>query len=605
MKHRLFLIIATAVVLGSTLSCSQGDELVATDGDQKLPISFNVNIGSLPSPGVTTRGYTTGAAYNSGYTFDGDEYMAVALTHPSGSEVIKQYLVGSGSSENNSLTYKKEKDGTTTGNTFDWLSTSETGVSIRAWSDGVSTSASTPAVDPDGQAFSVETTQSGDVKELLYSPATTHNYTTSAIDIPLYHQLARIVVTITRADATDAISSVAIGHNSDGNRVPITGTFTKPGAGDTYGSWAVASEASQSSHWSVITPKAETAGSVYSAVVVPGNASVYTAGLRLINITIGTKTFAYKIPTGGLTFEAGRQYNFSITVENQGIIVTSTITDWGAGTYDAGDELAVLKDVKMNPLWYVAEGYMTSATTMASTADASYFYTWSAAMTNFAAQTTTYTDYKLAGKTIDGVDGTWHLPVRAEFWSILPGNDRSNSILGFDSETNDQLYSLDGVIFGYDSETKAGVTDISYWRNISTTKCRAIRFLGQEYCSAWEYEVSANTLTITSSLIDVVGNDKALAKAAYDEIDWDNLASEATSIQRTFYLRGYKDNGSSSSADSYVGACMVAWSATFSKYEAGWAGNGSYILYYYNGNLDIDSGGRQSAGFSVRLFRDN
>lgn len=335
-------------------------------------------------------------------------------------------------------------------------------------------------------------------------------------------------------------------------------------------------------------------------------------GTEFIDVVIqdspSDKTLTYKLQEDG-DFKSGKQYIYNLTVNNDEILCTTTITDWDTAVdganYTHGDGLALTKDIKMNPLWYVAEYYMTGSNTMASTANAGYFYAWSAAMSNFAAQTTTYTDYRTAGKTITGQEGTWHLPVRAEFWSIIPGDDRTNTILGFDSETNDKLYSLSGVIFGYNSDTKAGITDISYWRNISATKCRAIRFLGTEYCSAWEYEVSGSVLTITASLIGLVEGSKSSANAAYDAIDWNNLASDDFSIQRTFYARGYKDVGSSSTADKYIGSSLAIWSATYSKYETGWAGNGSYILYYYSGNLDVDSGGRQTAGFCIRLFRDN
>ena len=346
------------------------------------------------------------------------------------------------------------------------------------------------------------------------------------------------------------------------------------------------------------------------AAIIPEQNPVATT--EFIDVVIqdspSDKTLTYKLQEDG-DFESGKQYVYNLTVNNDEILCTTSITDWDTAVdganYTHGDGLALTKDIKMNPLWYVAEYYMTGSNTMASTANAGYFYAWSAAMSNFAAQTTTYTDYRTAGKTITGQEGTWHLPVRAEFWSIIPGDDRTNTILGFDSETNDKLYSLSGVIFGYNSDTKAGITDISYWRNISATKCRAIRFLGTEYCSAWEYEVSGSVLTITASLIGVVEGSKSSANAAYDAIDWNNLASDDFSIQRTFYFRGYKDVGSSSTADKYIGSCLAIWSATYSKYETGWAGNGSYIIYYYSGYLDVDSGGRQTAGSCIRLFRDN
>lgn len=368
MKHRLFLIIATLVGLGSiTTSCSWDDELVVAnnDGDQKTPISFNVNIGSLPDPEVTTRsndplganaskatrGYST-SQEKSGYTFSGGEYIAIAIKGKSGSsrstttEEIKQYTITAGSSGGNDLTYQKDKDGSTETNAFDWLSQNEH-VYIRAWSDGKTTTPSniTSNTAP-AELFEIESSQSADVKELLYSPSTEYSY--GDIDIKLYHQLSRIVVNVT-SSITDGvtISGVTIGKATDDHNhlVPIKGTFAEPTTSAKYGNWTVATYASQSTHWGTITAKEETTPTVisegppivsyqktYTAVIIPGTASeVYKEGLKLINISIsGGGTYSYAIPTGGITFEPGKQYTFNITDLNQ-IDFNVTVSAWDSG----------------------------------------------------------------------------------------------------------------------------------------------------------------------------------------------------------------------------------------------------------------------------------
>ena len=611
---------ATFVGLGSiNTSCSRDNEPVASDGDQKAPISFNVNIGTLPTPTVTTRGYTTNSS-ESGYTFNGDEYVAVGLTHPSGSEVIKQYLVGAGNSGGNSLTYKKEADGTTTGYTFDWHSTTETGVSIRAWSDGVSTAASTPVVDPDGHTFTVEKTQSGNVKELLYSPAASYSYTTSAINIPLYHQLSRIVVTIIRENTSNTISSVTIGHDSDGNRVPITGTFTKPGSGDNYGSWSVATETSQSTHWSVITPKEETTGSVYSAVVIP---TTYTADMRLFNITIGTQTFAYNVPTGGKTFEAGKQYNYTITVGNKGITVTSNITDWTDAADESsttpdfthGDGLSVRRTVKMNPLYYVAENNVksynsgTKVVTFESnpaSAGSAYCYKWSDAMANFAKQTTAYDDYWKGNITDGSSEFMYHLPVIKEWYSILPS---MNNVFTTNFLTSGGLVtSAQECIFAYNDDTKDGIDDWSYWSTYTTANVRyAIRYLGTLYCSVWKYEFSGSILSVTAKLIDIYDkDDPSLATVLNNYINntsfWTTINEDEGDQQRVFYAVGYvyKSNaGGTGTADYYQGKRGHYWST--SQYSSD-----RFLQFFFDDQSYLCITDSYNVwGFPIRLFRDN
>lgn len=281
-----------------------------------------------------TKGYTTSSA-TSGYTFQTGDLVSIGIkgngsTSRSTTEVIKQYTVAAGPSPQ-ALTYSRDADGSTTTYAFDWLGTGET-ISLRAWSDGKTTTPAA-AVDPDGQLFTIETTQAGSVRELLYSPAADYSYATAsgAINIPLYHQLARIVVNI-RDDATGTPTLAAVTLGSATDKVPVSGTFTKPTSGNNFGSWAVASEATQSTHWGVITPKAETAATgydyTYSAVAIPGGPTEYAAGGKLINITIGSETFSYEVPAGGITLAAGKQYNYNITVKNQTINVETVITDW-------------------------------------------------------------------------------------------------------------------------------------------------------------------------------------------------------------------------------------------------------------------------------------
>ena len=352
-RNRLFLIIATAVALGCmTTSCSQDTDIAVApnDGDFKTPISFNVGIGSLPAPEVTTRGYTTSYGNASGYTFvagDTPDRICVAitgteaprLTSPS-SEEKKIYSI------QNATTGKLEYvSGGTENREYDWYSKNEN-FSVRAWGLGNNTTTDT---DPSGQMFYVSKTQNTDasIQELLYMKSTSKNYNDETdkgtVKLSLYHQMARIVVNIKRDDTSSAdVSAVTIGDNSDGNRIPIAGTFTLPSSPN-YGSWATTAYESLSTddraaQYGTIAAKAESSHPdgyeySYSAVVIPAGTDRYTADMKLINITVGTETFVYKIPSGGITFSSGCQYNFNITIKNKAIDVTGcTITDWGSGS---------------------------------------------------------------------------------------------------------------------------------------------------------------------------------------------------------------------------------------------------------------------------------
>ena len=327
-RNRLHIAIATAVALGCTLTaCTQDNDIAVTDGEHRTPISFNVGIGGKNTSDATTRGYTTGALYNSGYTFLATDVVTIGIKGVSGSsrstsvEEIKQYTVAAGTGSQ-AMTYSKDADGSST-NGFDWLSQSEK-VSIRAWSYG---NGDTPATDPDAQTFTISTTQNTDtsIKELLYAKATDYNY--GNINIPLYHQLARVVVNITATlPSSVSVTQVYIGSNN----IPTSGTFAIPTSTNNVGSWSAQTGPG------TITAKqlVETTGSshTYSAVIIPydgtdGSATYYKANDNFIVITTNQGTYTYKIPTGGLNLQAGKQYTFTITNLNQ-IDLNVTVSAW-------------------------------------------------------------------------------------------------------------------------------------------------------------------------------------------------------------------------------------------------------------------------------------
>ena len=355
MKRSLIIIIATAACVGSFTACSQDAD--SSDDAALEPIALSVGFGTVAEPqvsmrgciakGATTgtvtgmavsssateaewpetamRGVTNGTATNGGYTFQGDEVMYVSVLGKSGStrstvtpEVAK-YTVGNGTataSTNRSLTYAG------TGTVPYWLTSAET-ITVRAWADGTT---STTATDPNGQTFAIETTQSGThVKELLYAAPADYSYSANknGLNVPLYHQTARLIVNVLSEESSLTVTGVQIGTST--NKVPTQATFTAPTAGNTIGSWSAQGTAD------VITARAETTASVtnckatYSAVVIPydgtSGASCYQADHEMVSITTNeggeTKTYVYKLGSA-VNIQAGRQYTLTLTLQSGG-----------------------------------------------------------------------------------------------------------------------------------------------------------------------------------------------------------------------------------------------------------------------------------------------
>lgn len=353
-----------------------------------------------------------------------------------------------------------------------------------------------------------------------------------------------------------------------------------------------------------------------------------TATTEFIDVVIQDsptdKTLTYKLQEDG-DFESGMQYIYNLTVNNDEILCTTTITDWDTAVdganYTHGDGLALKKSIKLNPLWYVAEGNMTNtqnaATLTMGTGNTGYYYTWADAMSTFAASPTSYSAYTNANKTISGQPGTWHLPVQAELLCIVPADNES--VWGFDTGVGTYKHSSLTQMFGYNSDTKAGFSEDAYWKRINDNELHAIRFLGTDYCSAWKYELLGGWsssdygyLRISATLIDKIENNADAAKAWYDSHKWSDadMSSKPAIVfandelwcaqQRVFYARGSNLSSSSSTYTNYQGIYGYIWTATEAT-ENAWR-----LHFELEHKLTgMYYGIYKTTALSVRLFRDN
>lgn len=211
-------------------------------------------------------------------------------------------------------------------NPFWWTTASERRL-FRAWycGDGSSSpkggnGASVPtkwSVQADQSG--VVTLPSGEVKgfqasDFLFAPAVEAGFADhAAVPIRFYHQMAKVVVNISKSEeTTDAaqIKSVKIG---DGDWVLSAG-FTPPADGKTVGTWSTESpEAAKGA----ITPRkmdAPTDASKYvasyEALVIPQA----TAGKCIVAIETERGTFSYAAPAQAGPLKAGQVHTYNITV---------------------------------------------------------------------------------------------------------------------------------------------------------------------------------------------------------------------------------------------------------------------------------------------------
>ncbi len=269
------------------------------------------------------------------YTLSGNERITIAMQRGSDTEVIKIYKVKNAAT--GALEYEKDADDGNTG-PFYWKSTTET-VKLRAWSNGTSEPYSN---DPLTTSFTLNTTQTetstgiDNYKELLYAPQWNCNYqdNNGGVTLNLYHQMARLTVTLEHSRTTDDLNvtanSVVIGDGT----LPITAKFSSSGIdienNDYVGTWTGYTYDTENNTGKVIA-RTDVANQKYSAVLFPGEIA---AGKKLITLATADGTFAYKLPTA-FTLDPGCQYNYTVNVKDLIPVSELTISDiTGTFTYN-------------------------------------------------------------------------------------------------------------------------------------------------------------------------------------------------------------------------------------------------------------------------------
>ena len=281
--------------------------------------------GQLNASGANASALTRGACDADGenYAFDDDDLVTLEVDLSSSSTVttsrtkeVKTYKFITPATGDVNLDYLQDvvnTGGTITTPTtkgFEWLNTNEM-ISVRAWSYGNKTNYSDPT---EGNYVLTTDQETNGYNEVLYFSGDRTYGSDGKISVPLQHMLSRIVVNVYYDDGS-TLDGITIGDGA--MSLPKTATFDPTKANP----WTIVGTTEKET----IIPKEETQYTCYSAVLIP---TTYAAGGNFINITIGSETFHYVIPTGGITLASGKQYNYDITIKNRAITFTVTVTQW-------------------------------------------------------------------------------------------------------------------------------------------------------------------------------------------------------------------------------------------------------------------------------------
>ena len=244
-------------------------------------------------------------------------------------------------------TYTADGDGRLTSDAPFWWTNSAEKKTLRAWycGDG-STAAGGLYASAAPTTWSVKADQSGEgygQSDLLFAPATEAAFAgDAAVPLRFYHQTAKLVVNIKKAEYVTDASQIKAVRVGDGNLV-LTAGFIAPADGATAGTWPmdVAPADGTVKPRKLTEPTKPEYVASYEALVIPQP----TAGKRMVTVGTDFGTMYYTTPGDAQPLAAGKVRTYNITVYADRLEVIVANGEDGAWT-DGGSEEVTSKEVK-------------------------------------------------------------------------------------------------------------------------------------------------------------------------------------------------------------------------------------------------------------------
>ena len=308
MKHTLLLCLAVFALA----ACTQ-DELTDNPSatSQTLEIA-SATITRAEGDEATTTDAGTGTV--DGNWVEGDEIT-----------VLFMGLYGN----NITATYKYTDEGFTSDNPIDC--NGQTALT-QAWTNyGVTTS-----IIGMPTQWKVETVQSGEgyrQSDFLYATSQGNVGAGTPANFTFYHQTAKIVVHVRNSGIVAGKTGLCMKVGND--NIYINGKLgdAKGGVyeweqGDTQGTitpYTLGQQPMSDRNTSLVS---------FGALVIPQTIS---EGNTLFSFTVDEQTYYYEVPSGGITWENGKEYTYNVTIIGEAEVVVNSVTqgDWGnGGSYD-------------------------------------------------------------------------------------------------------------------------------------------------------------------------------------------------------------------------------------------------------------------------------
>ncbi len=307
MKHIPWMLLA---VLAFATACSQ-DELTDNPSatSQTLEIA-SATIARAEGDEATTTNAGTG-------TVDGNWVEDDKIT------VLFMGLYG-----NITATYKYTDEGFTSDNPIDCNGQT---ANAPAWTNnGVTTSiGGMPA------QWKVKTDQSGEgyrQSDFLYAPSPGNVGAGTPANFTFYHQTAKIVVHVRNSGIVAGKSGLCMKVGNDniyinGKLDGVEGGVYEWEQGDTQGTitpYNLGSQSMSDGNTSLVS---------FGALVIP---QTINEGNTLFSFTVDEQTYYYEVPSGGITWSAGTEYTYNVTIGYEFKVDAEQSTDWNEGNSGEG-----------------------------------------------------------------------------------------------------------------------------------------------------------------------------------------------------------------------------------------------------------------------------
>ena len=301
-------------------SCSDVTDDSITLPEGKYPMTFTASVDGLSVPTPASRATTD---VNGQTSWQENDPVAISMDGGANHKVYKISDAGTG---------EMIADGEA--NTLYWQKSDET-KTLAAWHPvsctiGSNTGSGEVSITDQRSGF-------GTLENILHAPARDYTYSNGgSVAFTFRHALAKVKVALKKGDGIE---------ESDLSNAIVT--FTGYTAG-TLGYGGMTDSEGMTGSNGDISPKAETpaggGAATYTALVIPQQMQ----GKKFIKVTIGTGSAArdyFYTPTNSTdaNLEAGKQYNYTITVKKTGLVVTVTGngTAWMDTSIDTNPDAAV------------------------------------------------------------------------------------------------------------------------------------------------------------------------------------------------------------------------------------------------------------------------